>query len=218
MSPSLTLRPVGLKSVRFWPQLAVASPPSSASFRTTLMTPAIASEPYWAPAPSRSTSMRLIAPTGMLLKSTGLVPLPSLDSVVSVAVVWRRLPLTSTSTWSGLRLRSCAGRTRSAKFEFDWRGRLNDGTSDWMAAPTSPGIAADRRMASGVTRSTGARLSSRLRPAVRVPTTTISSSSGCASWASAGPADSSTKPNGPARKTFTMTRTPRSDDSNPNRV
>ena len=87
VSPSLTLRPVGLKSVRFWPQLAVASPPSSASFSTTLMTPAMASEPYCAPAPSRSTSIRLIAPTGMLLKSTGLVPLPSFDSVVSVAVV-----------------------------------------------------------------------------------------------------------------------------------
>ena len=136
------------------------------------MTPAIASEPYCAPAPSRSTSIRLMAPTGMLLKSTGLVPLPSLDSVVSVAVVWRRLPFTSTSTWSGLRFRSCAGRTTSAKFEFDWRGRLKDGTSDWIAAPISPGMAADWRIASGVTRSIGARLSSTLWPAVRVPTTT----------------------------------------------
>ena len=159
VSPSFTLLPVGLKSVRFWPQLAVASPPSSASFNTMLMTPAIASEPYWAPAPSRSTSIRLIAPTGMLLKSTGLVPLPSLDSVVRVAVVWRRLPFTSTSTWSGLRFRSCAGRTRSAKFEFDCRGRLNEGTSDCRAAPTSPGSVADSRIASAVTRSIGARLS-----------------------------------------------------------
>ena len=216
VSPSLTLRPVGSKSVRFWPQLAVASPPSAASFSTTLMTPAIASDPYCAPAPSRSTSIRLMAPTGMLLKSTGLVPLPSFDSVVSVAVPCRRLPFTSTSTWSGLRFRSCAGRTRSAKLEFDWRGRLNEGTSDWIAAPISPGIDAARRMDSCGSRSIGARLSSTLWPAVRVPTTTTSSSAGWSSAASASPAMKRPIPEAPTpstdrtadRNPLTMTPTP----------
>ncbi|MDT4878000.1 hypothetical protein FQZ97_1135640 [compost metagenome] len=51
------------------------------------MTPATASEPYWAPAPSRSTSMRLIALTGTALKSTGVLPLPILLSVLTSALV-----------------------------------------------------------------------------------------------------------------------------------
>ncbi len=83
------------------------------------MTPAIASEPYCAPAPSRSTSMRLIALIGMELKSTGVVPLPILLSVLTSAEVWRRLPLTSTSTWSGESPRSCAARIWSAPPELD---------------------------------------------------------------------------------------------------
>ena len=40
------------------------------SFKTTFTTPAIASEPYCADAPSRSTSMRSIAAAGMVFMST----------------------------------------------------------------------------------------------------------------------------------------------------
>lgn len=40
------------------------------------MTPAMASEPYSAEAPSRSTSMRSMAAMGMALRSTGDDPRP----------------------------------------------------------------------------------------------------------------------------------------------
>ena len=49
-----------------------------------LITPAIASEPYWAEAPSRSTSMRSIAAAGIAFRSTPTVPRP-------------KVPLTCTS-------------------------------------------------------------------------------------------------------------------------
>ena len=84
------------------------------------MTPATASEPYWAPAPSRSTSMRLTAFTGMDAKSTATAPTPTPDSVLKIDVVCTRLPLISTRIWSGLRPRSCATRTWSALPELDW--------------------------------------------------------------------------------------------------
>jgi hypothetical protein len=40
------------------------------------MTPAMASEPYWAEAPSRSTSTRSMAALGMALRSTAAEPRP----------------------------------------------------------------------------------------------------------------------------------------------
>jgi hypothetical protein len=51
-----------------------ATPP----LRTMLMTPAIASEPYCAAAPSRSTSIRSIADTGIAFRSTPVDPRPML--------------------------------------------------------------------------------------------------------------------------------------------
>jgi hypothetical protein len=79
-----------------------------------LMTPATASLPYCAPAPSRRISMWSMAPGGMALTSTGTVP-AKLLSVSSTALAWRRLPLISTSTWSGARPRSCTPRTESRR-------------------------------------------------------------------------------------------------------
>src|SRR5216117_857146 len=66
-----------------------------------LITPAIASEPYWAAAPSRSTSIRSIAAAGIAFRSTPTVPRPNVPLTCTNALEWRRLPLTSTSTWSG---------------------------------------------------------------------------------------------------------------------
>ena len=75
----------------------------------TLITPAMASEPYCAEAPSRSTSMRSMAASGMVSRSTPVEPLCSPPLTLILAVSWRRLPFTSTSTWLGLRPRSdCA--------------------------------------------------------------------------------------------------------------
>src|SRR4028119_1342708 len=45
-------------------------PPERRSESWKLITPAIASDPYWAAAPSRSTSTRLSAMVGMRLTST----------------------------------------------------------------------------------------------------------------------------------------------------
>ena len=45
-------------------------------FSTRLTTPAMASEPYFAAAPSRSTSMRSMALAGMVFISTPLEPAP----------------------------------------------------------------------------------------------------------------------------------------------
>ena len=46
----------------------------TSSRRITLITPAIASEPYWAEAPSRSTSIRSMASAGNDAKSTACAP------------------------------------------------------------------------------------------------------------------------------------------------
>ena len=77
-----------------------------------LITPAIASEPYCAAAPSRSTSIRLIARPGIRLRSTAALPRPTVPLMLSSAETWRRLPLTRTRVWSGLRPRSVAGPQR----------------------------------------------------------------------------------------------------------
>lgn len=61
------------------------------------MTPEIASEPYCAAAPSRSTSMRPTALVAMRSTSTGVEPPDTRLRLLMSEVVWRRLPLTSTS-------------------------------------------------------------------------------------------------------------------------
>ena len=65
--------------------------------RTRLITPAIASDPYWAAAPSLRTSMRSIAAIGMAFMSVPAVPRPTEVLTCSSALLWRRLPFTSTN-------------------------------------------------------------------------------------------------------------------------
>jgi hypothetical protein len=93
------------------------------------MTPAIASEPYWAAAPSRRISISWIAEAGIALRSTPVEPRPMLPLTWTSALVCRRLPLTSTSTWSEPRPRRVAGRTVSVPSVIVGRGKLNDGVS-----------------------------------------------------------------------------------------
>ena len=73
-------------------------PPSRASLSWKFMTPAMASEPYCAAAPSRSTSACRIAIDGMTDRSgpcePSAMPLPS---QVMTAARWRRFPLTRIS-------------------------------------------------------------------------------------------------------------------------
>jgi hypothetical protein len=64
----------------------------------TLITPAMASEPYCAAAPSRRISIRSMALAGIAFRSTMPEPRPMLPFTLISALVWRRFPFTSTST------------------------------------------------------------------------------------------------------------------------
>lgn len=102
-----------------------------------LTTPAMASEPYCAEAPSRSTSTRAMAATGMVFRSTAAEPRPIVPLRLSSAEVWRRLPLTNTSTWSGERPRSCAGRIALVPSLSAGRGKFSDGSARANAVASS---------------------------------------------------------------------------------
>src|ERR1041384_5803820 len=98
------------------------------SLMTTFTTPAMASEPYCAAAPSRRTSMRSMALAGSAFMSTPLEPAPMPAAKLwTSAVRWRRQPFTSTSAWSGLRPRRVNGRTMSLASATLWRGELTEG-------------------------------------------------------------------------------------------
>ena len=111
-------------------------PPSLSSLRMTLITPAIASEPYCAEAPSRSTSTRSIAAAGNAAKSTACEPWLTVPSGASCrftsAERWRREPFISTSVWSGDRLRSVTGRMNAVPSAIGKRCVLSDGLT-WQA-------------------------------------------------------------------------------------
>src|SRR5437667_1874744 len=136
-----------------------------------LITPAMASEPYWAAAPSRNTSIRSIAAAGIAFKSTPTVPRPNVPFTCTSAGGCRRLPLTSTSTWSGPRPRRLAGLMWSEPSAMVWWDALNDGasvariwfTSVWPVSCTSWEVMT----------STGTGVSTAVRD-VRAPTTTTS--------------------------------------------
>jgi hypothetical protein len=62
--------------VKYPPASAFTNGVNGPSRSTMFTTPAMASEPYCADAPSRSTSMRSMALAGMVLRSTPLEPAP----------------------------------------------------------------------------------------------------------------------------------------------
>ena len=74
---------------------------------------------------------------GIALRSTPADPRPIVLLMWMSAVWCRRLPFTSTSTWSGPRPLSVAGRTVSVPSDMVGRGKLNDGASAWIAAIVS---------------------------------------------------------------------------------
>jgi hypothetical protein len=139
------------------------------------MTPAMASEPYCAAAPSRSTSTRSIASTGMVLRSVPVLPRLRAPNRLTSEVVWRRLPLISTRVWSDPRLRSAAPSTRSAPSAPVWRVEKNEGTvncSDCARSNCAPRSATSCI----VMTSTGTGDSVSDRPMRREPSTVIWSS------------------------------------------
>ncbi len=121
----------------YWPWSIARLPPLPEPFSTMLMTPAMASEPYCAEAPSRSTSTRSIAAIGIALMSTAEAPRPMLPLTLICAEVWRRLPLTSTSTWSGDSPRNCAGRMPLVPSVNAGRGKFSEGSTRDSAVASS---------------------------------------------------------------------------------
>jgi len=119
-----------------------------------LITPAMASEPYCAAAPSRSTSMRAMAFIGMALRSTGEEPRPSVPLTLTMAVVCWRLPLISTRVSSGERPRSCAGWIASVPSVIEGCGKLNEGSKVRNACASDGAPVASRSL--GVSTSIGA--------------------------------------------------------------
>ena len=157
------------------PVLTSNDPPEAASLSWKFITPAIASEPYCAAAPSRSTSTWRSAMAGITEMSGPwepyATPLPPCHS--STEERWRRLPLMSTSVWSGARLRSMAGRTTVEAPWIGWVLELNDGMTVRSCSFRSP--APRRRRSVDDRTSTGTADSVALRGAAREPTTTVSS-------------------------------------------
>ena len=64
-------------------------------------------------------------------------PRPIVPFTWTSAVVCRRLPLTSTSTWSGPSPRRLAGRTDAEPSAIVVRGKLKEGASRWIACIVS---------------------------------------------------------------------------------
>ena len=157
------------------PVLTSRVPPEAASLSWKFITPAMASEPYWAAAPSRSTSTCRSAMAGMAEMSgpcdPNATPLPPCQSMIDER--WRRLPFTSTSVWSGARFRSIAGRTTVDASAIGCMLTLNDGMTvrSWSCRLTAPWL-----VSSVVERtSTGTGDAVTVRGCAREPTTTVSS-------------------------------------------
>ena len=83
------------------PDLKVAEPLFTSSFKIMLITPAIASEPYCADAPSLNTSILLIASTGIAEISVPVSPLPGESCVYNNALTFLRFPLINTKVLLG---------------------------------------------------------------------------------------------------------------------
>ena len=105
-------------------------PPERASFSVRFMTPAMASEPYWAEAPSRRISTWRSAIAGIVEMSGPWAPSANPPPIhMMIDARWRRFPLTSTSVWSGARPRRLAGRTIRAASPTAWGFTLKEGTT-----------------------------------------------------------------------------------------
>ena len=153
-----------------------------------LMTPAMASAPYWATAPSRSTSTLRTAMPGIMPMLGPWDPLPAAGTNSEInAALCRRLPLTMMSVWSGARPRNDVERTKVSPSP-EAMGALYEGArarrlsvrSAWL--PTLPISSADST-------STGAVTSPAERAVRKREPTTITSSIWAApassSWADA---------------------------------
>ena len=133
-----------------------------------------------------------MAATGMVFRSTAAAPRPMVPLRLSSDEVWRRLPLTSTSTWSGESPRSCAGRIALVPSLNAGRGKFSEGSARASAVASSevPVACSD----SALMMSMGDCDSATVRSDTRVPVTmTVSRVLAVAAgafWARAGEASS----------------------------
>ncbi|MYG80292.1 MAG: hypothetical protein F4187_00290 [Gemmatimonadetes bacterium] len=90
----------------------------------------MASEPYWADAPSRRTSTCRSAIAGIVEMSGPWAPSANPPPIhMMIDARWRRFPLTSTRVWSGARPRRLAGRTIRAASPTACGFTLKEGTT-----------------------------------------------------------------------------------------
>ena len=169
------------------PCLIVKLPPSDESSKIKLITPATASEPYCAAAPSRRISTRLRAILGITEISGPCEP--SLTPPPWKAITdarWRRLPLTMTNVLSEDRPRKLAGRIILAASLIGCKWTFNEGTALWSCIRRSllPALPSS----SALITSTGTGESPTERGAPRDPITTTSSSVASAAVATVGSA------------------------------
>ena len=108
------------------------------ALRITLITPAMASDPYWAAAPSRSTSTWSMALMGIRSRSAGAAPV-LMPLIFKVALVWRRLPLTSTNTSAALKPRRLGARAMPLASQPVFSGRVSEGITA-LNASINPGL------------------------------------------------------------------------------
>src|SRR4051812_14595381 len=139
-----------------------------------LMTPAIASEPYCAAAPSRRICVLSRASIGIVFRSVPVFPRLRAPKMFTSAVVWRRFPFTSTSVWSDPRPRSAAESMRSATSAPVCRVELNDGDAKVSVCVRSKCAPVSASLVSGL-KSTGTVVSVADAFTRREPTTEIDS-------------------------------------------
>ena len=89
-------------------------------FKIMLITPAIASEPYCAEAPSLKTSTLSIAAVGILFISVPTSPFPGVSLIYTNALWFLRLPFTSTSVLLGPKPLKSAGSKCAVASEIVW--------------------------------------------------------------------------------------------------
>ena len=93
------------------------------------MTPAMASAPYCAEAPSRRISIRPMAADGIWFRSVGDEPLPMVPEVLTQAELCTRRPLIRTRVESGDRPRRLAERIWVLPSGVVGLAKANDGAS-----------------------------------------------------------------------------------------
>ena len=135
----------------------------------------MASDPYWAEAPSRKISILESANEGIALRSVPTVPRPGAPFTLIKAEVCRLLPLRSTKVWSGPKPRSWAGSKWSVPSVTTWGVEVKEGAmllSIWLIFTW--GCVFTVFTTSNT--STGTGLSTFVRPPAREPTMSTSSS------------------------------------------